>query len=85
LIARPRKRASNDPPAPHRPRRDRETITATLADGPLENASIEVEVVEGRPPKVIDVSADHGSTCRYRLAGWVQTGQSAVYTFLYRI
>jgi hypothetical protein len=61
------------------------TITATLADGPLENKSIEVEVVEGRPSKVIDVPADDGSTCRYCLAGWVQTGQSAVYTFLYRI
>jgi hypothetical protein len=52
-----------------------ETITATLADGPLENASIEVEVVEGRPSKVVDVSADDRSTC----------GRSAGYTFLYRI
>jgi hypothetical protein len=30
-------------------------ITATLADGPLEGKSIEAEVVEGRPPKIIDV------------------------------
>jgi hypothetical protein len=61
------------------------TITATLADGPLKNTSIEVEVVEGRPSKVIDVPADDGSTCRYCLAGWVQTGRSAAYTFLYRV
>jgi hypothetical protein len=61
------------------------TITATLADGPLEGKSIEAEVVEGRPPKIIDVPVDHGNTCRYCLADWVQTGSSAVYTFLYRV
>lgn len=61
------------------------TITATLADGPLERSSIEVEVVEGRPPKIIDVPVDHGRTCRYCLEGWVQSGSSAVYTFLYRV
>ena len=61
------------------------TITATLSDGPLKGKSIEAEVVEGRPPKTIDVPADDGSTCRYCLAGWVQAGSSAVYTFLYRV
>jgi hypothetical protein len=61
------------------------TITATLEDGPLEGRSIEAEVVEGRPPKTIDVPADDGSTCRYCLADWVQSGRSAVYTFLYRV
>jgi hypothetical protein len=61
------------------------TITATLRDGPLEGSSIEVGVVEGRPPKTIDAPADDGSTCRYCLAGWVQSGRSAVYTFLYRV
>jgi hypothetical protein len=61
------------------------TITATLADGPLEGKSIEAEVVEGRPPKIIDLPDEHGSTCRYCLAEWVQTGSSAVYTFLYRV
>jgi hypothetical protein len=35
--------------------------------------------------KTIDVHADDGSTCRYCLADWVQTGPSAVYTFLYRV
>jgi hypothetical protein len=61
------------------------TITATLSDGPLRGQRIEAEVVEARPPKVIDVPADHESTCRYCLADWVQTGSSAVYTFLYRV
>jgi len=29
--------------------------------------------------------ADDGSTCRYCLAQWTQSGPSAVYTFLYRV
>ena len=61
------------------------TITAMLDDGPLRGKSIEAEVIEGRPPKTIDVPADDGSTCRYCLADWVQSGQSAAYTFLYRV
>jgi hypothetical protein len=61
------------------------TITATFNDGPLKGSSTEVEVVEGRPPKTIDAPADDGSTCRYCLAGWVQSGRSAEYTFLYRV
>ncbi len=61
------------------------TITATFKDGPLKGNSIVAEVVEGRPPKTIDAPADDGSTCRYCLAGWVQSGRSAVYSFLYRV
>ena len=61
------------------------TINARLEDGPLAGNSIEAGVVEGRPPKTIDVPAEDGSTCRYCLAGWVQSGRSAVYTFLYRV
>lgn len=61
------------------------TITATFKDGPLKGSSIEAEIVEGRPPKTIDAPADDGRTCRYCLAGWVQSGRSAVYTFLYRV
>jgi hypothetical protein len=61
------------------------TITATLSDGPLEGESIQAEVVEGRPPKTIDVPVDDGNPCRYCLADWVQGGSSAVYTFLYRV
>ena len=61
------------------------TITAMFDDGPLKGSSVEAEIVEGRPPKTIDAPADDGSTCRYCLAGWVQSGRSAVYTFLYRV
>lgn len=61
------------------------TITATFSDGPLEGTSVETEVIEGRPPKTIDMPADDGGTCRYCLAGWVQSGRSAVYAFLYRV
>jgi hypothetical protein len=61
------------------------TITAALDDGPLRGRRIEAQVVEGRPPSTVDVPADDGSTCRYCLAEWVQSGPSAVYTFLYRV
>ena len=45
----------------------------------------DADVLEGRPAKTIDVPDDDGTTCRYRLAEWVQSGQSAAYSFLYRI
>jgi hypothetical protein len=61
------------------------TITAILQRGPLAGRRIDVEVVEGRPPKTIDVRADDGSLCRYCLADWAQTGPSAIYTFLYLV
>jgi hypothetical protein len=61
------------------------TITAELDDGPLRGLRIEARVVEGRPPSTVDVRADDDSTCRYCLAEWVQSGPSAVYTFLYRV
>jgi hypothetical protein len=60
-------------------------VTALFRDGPLQGRSIEAEVVEGRPPKTIDAPADDRSTCRYCLGDWVQSGPSAVYTFLYRL
>jgi len=60
-------------------------VTERLADGPVEGSSVEAEVVEGRPPKTTDVSADDGTTCGYCLADWVQSGRSAAYTFLYRV
>jgi hypothetical protein len=59
-------------------------ITATLEDGPLKGGSIETQVVEGRPPKTIDVP-DEAGACRYCLEGWMQSGDSAKYTFLYRV
>ena len=61
------------------------TITAVLERGPLAGRRIDVDVVEGRPPKTIDVPADDGSTCRYCLEDWTQTGPSAIYTFLYLV
>jgi 3',5'-cyclic-AMP phosphodiesterase len=61
------------------------TIIALLEGGPLAGRRLEAEIVEGRPPRTIDVDADDGSTCRYCLAEWAQAGPSAVYTFLYRV
>jgi hypothetical protein len=61
------------------------TITAALDDGPVRGTRIEVHAVEGRPPSTVNVPADDGSTCRYCLAEWTQSGPSAVYTFLYRV
>jgi hypothetical protein len=61
------------------------TITAALADGPHKGKNIKVGVVEGRPPKTIDVPVEHERPCRYCLVDWVQTGSSAQYTFLYRV
>jgi hypothetical protein len=61
------------------------TITAVLDDGPLHGERIAAHVVEGRPPSTIDVPADDGSTCRYCLAQWTQSGPCATYSFLYRV
>jgi hypothetical protein len=60
-------------------------ITAVLKGGPLDARGVDADVVEGRPAKTIDVPADDGTTCRYCLAEWVQSGPCAVYTFLYRV
>jgi hypothetical protein len=61
------------------------TISARLEDGPLRGTRVEARVVEGRPPSTVDLPADDGSTCRYCLAEWMQSGPSAAYTFLYRV
>jgi len=61
------------------------TITAVLDDGPLKGQRVDAPVVEGRPPKTVDVPGDGGATLRYCLAEWEQSGQSAVYTFLYQV
>jgi hypothetical protein len=61
------------------------TVTAKLIDGPLQGEKIEYAVVEGRPPKVIDVPTDDGRAYRYCLADWAQAGSSARYSFLYRV
>jgi hypothetical protein len=61
------------------------TISARLEDGPLRGRSVEADVVEGRPPKTIDVPAGDGTTLRYCLAEWTQSGPAAGYTFLYAV
>jgi hypothetical protein len=61
------------------------TVTAKLDDGPMKGQRIETEIVQGRAPSTIDATADDGSTCRYVLADWEQSGPSAAYTFLYRV
>ena len=51
----------------------------------MQGGSKDVEVLEGRPPKTLDLTADDGRTCRYVLAAWMQSGDSARYTFLYHV
>lgn len=80
-----RRSAPAEPEHDIRPQRGAPTIVAELNDGPLEGRSVDVEAVEGRPPKTVDVEAPDGGTCRYCLAQWNQTGGSAAYTFLYRV
>jgi hypothetical protein len=58
------------------------TITATFKDGPLNGSSIEAEVVDARRRQATCLPTTGASATR--LAGWVQSGRSAVYTFLYR-
>ena len=51
----------------------------------MRHGSIDVDVIEGRPPKTLDLTATDGSTCRYVLETLMQSGDSARYTFLYRV
>jgi hypothetical protein len=51
----------------------------------MQGKTVEVEAVEGRPPKTIDVPDETGGTCRYGLAQWTQEGMTADYTFLYAV
>jgi len=60
-------------------------VRALLEEGPLEGRTVEVEPVEGRPPKTIDLTDDEGGTCRYCLAEWTQEGMTATYSFLYDV
>ena len=43
------------------------------------------QAIEDRWPITVDVPIDDGSTCRYRLAAWTQSGPSAEYAFLYPV
>lgn len=61
-------------------------IRAKLQDGPLDGTSVTVDALEGRPPMTLDLpGGDGGAACRYCLDGLVQGGDSAIYTFLYRV
>jgi hypothetical protein len=51
----------------------------------MQGKTVEVEAVEGRPPKTIDVPDEKGGACRYCLAEWTQEGMTAAYTFLYPV
>jgi hypothetical protein len=61
------------------------TISAVLTDGPLKGRSVEVGLVEARPPHIVEVRADDGTTCRYCLTEWTQSGPAALYSYLYRV
>lgn len=54
-------------------------------DGPLAGRKAQVDAVEGRPPKTIDLDTDPGPGCRYVLAEWTQSGHSARYSYLYEL
>ena len=64
---------------------DAAAVQALLEDGPMRGKTVEVEAVEGRPPKTIDVPEEKGGACRYCLAQWNQEGMTAAYTFLYAV
>ncbi len=51
----------------------------------MQGETLEVEAVEGRPPKTIEVTDEEGGSCRYGLAEWNQEGLTAAYTFLYAV
>ncbi len=51
----------------------------------MQGTTLEVEAVEGRPPKTIDVPDEKCGVCRYCLAQWTQEGMAAAYTFLYAV
>jgi hypothetical protein len=51
----------------------------------MRGEEVEVEAVEGRPPKTIDVPDEEGGVCRYGLKEWTQEGMTAAYTFLYAV
>jgi hypothetical protein len=61
------------------------TVSAELNDGPMKGTRFDTEIVQGRPPATLDVDAADGTTCRYCLAEWGQSGPAAAYTFLYLV
>lgn len=63
-----------------------ESVRARLENGPMKGEMIDVDLVEARPPKTIEVSAAlQEVTYRYCLSRWTQAGDTAAYTFLYPV
>lgn len=60
-------------------------VRAVLDNGPMQGDSVEVEPVEGRPPKTLDLPDGKGNVYRYCLDQWKQEGHAAVYTFVYAV
>ena len=60
-------------------------MEAVLLDGPLAGTKLNVEPVEGRPPRTVDVPDGDGGALRYCLDEWAQTGMSADYSYLYPV
>jgi hypothetical protein len=60
-------------------------VKAVLTDGPLKGKPVEIEPVEGRPPKTIDLQVEEDGTLRYCLSELSQEGMTAAYTFLYAV
>jgi hypothetical protein len=60
-------------------------VKAVLTDGPLRGKPVEIEPVEGRPPKTIDLQVEDDGTLRYCLSELSQEGMTATYSFLYAV
>lgn len=60
-------------------------MKAVLTDGPLRGKPVEIEPVEGRPPKTIDLKVGDDGTLRYCLSELSQEGMTAAYSFLYAV
>ncbi len=62
------------------------SVQAHLDNGPMKGETIDIDLVEARPPKTIEVSDAHQKgTYRYCLRRWTQKGETAAYTFLYPV
>ena len=51
----------------------------------MHGETIDIDLVEARPPKTIEVSDAQEATYRYCLGHWTQEGETAAYTFLYAV
>jgi hypothetical protein len=60
-------------------------VKALITDGPLQGKSVEVELVEGRPPTTIALDDEDDGTLRYCLSALSHEGMTAAYTFLYAV